>query len=87
MLKVNVFFKGTPARAALLFRYKDIDNYLALELNNPVNNVRLIRKQGTETKELASQDRYTMYPRVWYRWKIYYNEKTIRVYYQNHLVR
>lgn len=28
-----------------------------------------------------------MYPRVWYRWKIYYNEKNIRVYYQNHIVR
>ena len=87
LLKVNLFYKAVPTRVAILFRYKDIDDYLALELNNPVNSVRLVRKKGAETKELASADRYTFYPKVWYRWKIYYNEKEIKVYYQNQLVR
>lgn len=28
-----------------------------------------------------------MYPKVWYRWRIYFDGKKIKIYYQNHNIR
>ena len=83
-----MFFNSTGSRSAIVFRYRDIDNYLALEFNSPSSApVRIIRKQGTSIKELVALDKFYFYAKVWYRWKILYNEKVIKVFVQNQFIR
>lgn len=67
-----MFYK-TVGRAALLFRYRDMDKYLALEFNAKEAPVRLIKKQGQSVEEIMVSYNYQLVPRTWYRWRIYYN--------------
>lgn len=70
-----------------MFRFANIDNYLALEFNAKESPVRLIQKEGHVVTELMGVNQYQMYPKVWYRWRIYYDGKKIKIYYQNHNIR
>lgn len=86
LIRVNTYFK-TIGRSAILFRFASIDNYLALEFNGKDAPVRLIQKEGQVVKELMGVTDNQLYAKTWYRWRIYYNGKDIKVFYQNHNIR
>jgi len=66
----------------LLFRYKDKDNYYAVELNGKGAPLKLLKNKEAEITELGKVSKMSMIPEIWYRFLIYYNNEDIQVYYQ-----
>lgn len=57
VIRVNTYFK-TIGHAAIVFRFANIDNYLALEFNAKESPVRLIQKEGHVVTELMGVNSY-----------------------------
>ena len=81
VFKVNIWFKQI-AKCQILFRYKDKDNYFAVELNGKGAPLKLIKSKEAELSELAKVTKISMLPEIWYRFIVYYNNEDIQIYYQ-----
>ena len=70
-----------------MFRYRDQENYMAIFLNEASAPMKLVKVMNGEYEELMSLAKIQFLPEIWYRFRIYYNNKQIKVYYQTHFVR
>lgn len=76
---VNVFLT-TSNMAILFFRFYDPNNFYALELNSPngPNKMKLIKKvEGVGSVLAGHMD--AVFPRVWYRFKIVFDDTKIQI--------
>ena len=59
----------------IVFRYKDKDNYFGVELNGKGAPLKLLKVKEAETTELASVNKISILPEMWYRFLIYFNNQ------------
>ena len=58
LIKVNVYFKEI-AKCAIIFRYKNEEEYTAIEMNGGENiPIRIIKKENNSIKELMNISSY-----------------------------
>lgn len=79
---INVYLTHTNM-ALLFFRYYDFNNFYALEMNSPggAQKLKLVKKvEGVG--EIISGSTEAILPRVWYRFRIRFQDNNIQIYKQ-----